>query len=230
MFDGYCCKRDGSPGPAETGLLLRSRGDIIIAVNGRPIVDEHFRPSYSFGEVLQPYVHAVSPPALKVHLTLVSALSEYDVYLQQVLWEDGDFVRAVEATHQQEKEEFEEVIVECAAPHVKKKKVKQAKLVISSLDDNIGALYIAPDIYQATFWTGLSFEVINKALEGDGLLSLRDGTDLYRIREAAHDENLAVGMTETGEMNWHYSVDVPATWSSDCTIEDVRDALALLFT
>ena len=55
------------------------------------------------------------------------------------------------------------------------------------------------------------------------MLSLRDGTDLYRIREAAHDENLAVGMTEAGEMNWHYSVDAPNTWSSDCTNEDVRD-------
>ena len=73
VFNGYRRKSDGSPGPAETGLLLRSRGDIIIAVNGRRIVDEHFRPSYSFQEVLQILSHAISPPSLKVHLTLVSA-------------------------------------------------------------------------------------------------------------------------------------------------------------
>jgi hypothetical protein len=111
-----------------------------------------------------------------------------------------------------------------------RKKIKLAKLVISSLDDNIGALYNAASVSSVVRWTGLSRGPINKALKGDGLLSLRDGTELYRIREAAPHENLAAGMTEAGEMNWHYSVDVPATWSSDCTDEDVMGALALLFT
>eukprot|EP00984_Skeletonema_dohrnii_P027179 scaffold16649_cov79-Skeletonema_dohrnii-CCMP3373.AAC.3 len=167
VFNGYRRRKsDGSPGPAETDMLLRSRGDTIIAVNGRPIVDEHFRPSYSFGEVLQLLVHAVSPPSLKVHLTLVSPLSEHDVYLQQVLWEDGDFVRAVEATHQQEKVKVEcegleqqsnqkqkkrtakstksaantkrlvSALSDAAPEQVKKKKVKLTKLVIS--DNKIG--------------------------------------------------------------------------------------------
>eukprot|EP00984_Skeletonema_dohrnii_P026331 scaffold15683_cov71-Skeletonema_dohrnii-CCMP3373.AAC.2 len=117
-----------------------------------------------------------------------------------------------------------------AARRAKRKKIKLAKLVISSLDDNIGALYNAASVSSAVCWTGLSRGPINKALKGDGLLSLRDGTELYRIREAAPHENLAAGMTEAGEMNWHYSVDVPATWSSDCTDEDVMGALALLFT
>ena len=112
------------------------------------------------------------------------------------------------------------------------KKIKLAKYVISSLDDNIGALYNAASGNCAARWTGLSNGAkgpINKALKGDGLISYR-GTELFRIREAAPNENLAVGMTEAGEMNWHYSVDVPATWSSDCTDEDVMGALALLDT
>eukprot|EP00985_Skeletonema_marinoi_P005737 scaffold2491_cov127-Skeletonema_marinoi.AAC.1 len=109
------------------------------------------------------------------------------------------------------------------------KKIKLAKYVISSLDDNIGALYNAASGNCAAGWTGLSNGPINKALKGDGLISYR-GTELYRIREAAPRENLAVGMTEAGEMNWHYSVDVPATWSSDCTDEDEMGALALLVT
>eukprot|EP00984_Skeletonema_dohrnii_P013699 scaffold5691_cov81-Skeletonema_dohrnii-CCMP3373.AAC.5 len=145
-----------------------------------------------------------------------AAKSEYNAARRAKLKKDPEKLKKRKATD--------------AARRVKVKKIKLAKLVISSLDDNIGALYNAASVNSAAHWIGLSHGPINKALEGDGLLSLRDGTELYRIREAAPHENLAVGMTEAGEMNWHYSVDVPATWSSDCTDEDVMGALALLFT
>eukprot|EP00985_Skeletonema_marinoi_P021686 scaffold13408_cov153-Skeletonema_marinoi.AAC.9 len=69
VFNGYRRKSDGSPGPAETGLLLRSRGDIIIAVNGRRIVDEHFRPSYSFQELVSDAALPVKKKQVKQRVT-----------------------------------------------------------------------------------------------------------------------------------------------------------------
>ena len=55
------------------------------------------------------------------------------------------------------------------------KATKKPKLIISSLDDNIGALYKAESVADASRWTGVSDFLISKCLEG-GVVTKR-GTE-----------------------------------------------------
>jgi hypothetical protein len=72
-------------------------------VNGHLVVDEYYQPLYPFFQVAR-FLMDTASSSSEVNLTFATLIQsrslELDAYLQRVLWEDDNFVRAVDAIHQ----------------------------------------------------------------------------------------------------------------------------------